>query len=134
MIRVDEASDQRSAGSIGQCKNAAAYRYVVLLDPEGRKAMQVLRRFVGSTSDPNMLVFRSKRGGPLLETTILNQGLHPALKALGLERRSIPLLRRGGNRRWELADIKPAVIRQKIGHSSATMTRRYTGQILAADA
>jgi len=62
---VDEASDQRSAGSIGQCKNAAAYRYVVLLDPEGRKAMQVLRRFVGSTSDPNMLVFRSKRGGPL---------------------------------------------------------------------
>jgi len=65
MIRVDEASDRRSAGSIGQCKNAAAYRYVVLLDPEGRKAMQVLRRFVGSTSDPNMLVFRSKRGGPL---------------------------------------------------------------------
>jgi integrase len=86
MIRVDEASDQRSAGSIGQCKNAAAYRYVVLLDAEGRKAMQCLRRFVGSSSDPNMLVFRSKRGGPLLETTILSQGLHPALKALGLER------------------------------------------------
>jgi len=65
MVRVDEASDQRSAGSIGQCKNAAAYRYVVLLDAEGRKAMQCLRRFVGSSSDPNMLVFRSKRGGPL---------------------------------------------------------------------
>jgi hypothetical protein len=30
------------------------------------------------------LIFRSQRGGPLLETTILNQGLHPALKALGL--------------------------------------------------
>jgi integrase len=133
MIRVDEASDQRNAGSIGQCKNAAAYRYVVLLDTEGRKAMQALKRFIENLSEPNMLVFRSKRGGPLLETTILNQGLHPALRALGVERAGMHAFRRGCNRRWELAGINPAVIRQQMGHSSATMTRLYTGEIPPED-
>jgi len=36
-------------------------------------------------SSPNAeaLIFRSKRGGSILETTLLNQGLYPALKALG---------------------------------------------------
>jgi integrase len=65
----------------------------------------------------------------LLETTILNQGLHPALKALGLERAGLHALRRGCNRRWELAWINPAVLRQQMGHSSAAMTALYTGEI-----
>lgn len=66
-------------------------------------------------------------------TTILNQGLHPALKALGLERGGMHAFRRGCNRRWELAGINPAVIRQQMGHSSATMTRLYTGEIPPED-
>jgi len=69
----------------------------------------------------------------LLETTILNQGLHPALKALGLERAGMHAFRRGCNRRWELAGINPAVIRQQMGHSSATMTRLYTAEIPPED-
>jgi hypothetical protein len=48
--------------------------------------MRELRRFVGTATDPDALVFRSKRGGPLLETTILSQCLHPALRSLGLPR------------------------------------------------
>jgi integrase len=44
-IRVDESSDQRSNGTIGPCKNAAAYRTVVLRDVEGLKAMRRSRRF-----------------------------------------------------------------------------------------
>src|SRR5262249_34394226 len=83
-IVVDEASDQRSSGEVGECKNDAAYRTVLLADAEGRKAAQELKRFVGTTTTPDALVFRSKRGGPLLETTILNQRLYPALAALGL--------------------------------------------------
>jgi len=42
-------------------------------------------------------------------------------------------LRRGCNRRWELSGLNPAVIRQQMGHSSATMTALYTGQIPLED-
>jgi len=91
--------------------------------------MWELRRFLGNASNPNALVFHSKRGGPLLETTILNQGLYPALKALGLKQAGMHALRRGCNRRWELAGINPAVLRQQMGHASAPMTALYTGEI-----
>jgi integrase len=37
--------------------------------------------------------------------------------------------RRGCNRRWELARISAAVIRQQMGHASASMTALYTGEI-----
>ncbi len=37
--------------------------------------------------------------------------------------------RRGCNRRWELAGINPAVIRQQMGHTLTVMTARYTGEI-----
>jgi hypothetical protein len=67
--------------------------------------MQCLRQFLGNaTDDPNALVFRSRRGGPLLETTILAQCLHPAVKALGMPRSGFHAFRRGCNRRWELED------------------------------
>jgi integrase len=128
-IRVEESSDQRSAGKIGPCKNATAYRTVLLRDAEGLKAMRELRGLVGRTLEPASLIFRSKRGGPLMETTILNQGLYPALKALAIEQGGLHAFRRGCNRRWELAGINPAVIRQQMGHTSAAMTALYTGEI-----
>jgi integrase len=37
--------------------------------------------------------------------------------------------RRGCNRRWELAGMNPAVLRQQMGHTSSAMTARYTGQL-----
>ena len=133
-ITVDEASDQRTSGRVGECKNHSAYRTVLMLDAEGRKAMQSLRQFVvGRTADADALVFRSQRGGPLLETTILSQCLHPALKVLGLPRSGFHGFRRGGNRRWELAGLNPAVHRQMMGHSSAAMTRLYTGELSLED-
>jgi integrase len=57
---------------------------------------------------------------------------------MGLEvRRTHPLaniagmhaFRHGCNRRWELAGMNPAVLRQQMGHSTAAMTARYTGEI-----
>jgi len=132
-ITVDEASDQRTSGRVGECKNHSAYRTILMLDAEGRKAMQCLRRFVGDAKDADALVFRSQRGGPLLETTILSQCLHPAVKALGLPKSGFHAFRRGCNRRWELAGLNPAVLRQMMGHSSASMTRLYTGEIPLAD-
>jgi integrase len=132
-IVVDEASDQRTSGKVGECKNDSAYRTVLLADEEGRKAMESLKRFLGNTTDSDALVFRSKQGGPLLETTILSQGLHPALRALALPRSGFHAFRRGCNRRWELAGLNPAVHRQMMGHSSATMTRLYSGEIPLED-
>lgn len=128
-VRVEESSDQRCAGKIGPCKNVTAYRTVLLRDPEGRTAMRRLQRFLGPTTSFRGLVFHSRRGGPLRENCVLNQGLHPALKALGLEKAGMHAFRRGCNRRWELAGINPAVIRQQMGHASAAMTARYTGEI-----
>jgi integrase len=37
--------------------------------------------------------------------------------------------RHGGNRRWELSGMNPAVLRQQTGHSSAVMTAKYTREI-----
>jgi len=59
-----------------QCKNAAAYRYVVSVGRGRQKAMQALGALLEAPQTPNMLYLPFQRGGPLLETTILNQGLH----------------------------------------------------------
>jgi integrase len=128
-IRVEESSDQRNGGRMDECKNVAAYRTVHLGDSEGRKAIESLKRFLEAHPASDVLVFRSKRGGPLLETTVLNQGLHPALEALNLQKAGLHAFRRGCNRRWELAGIVPAVIRQQMGHTGAAMTRLYSGEI-----
>ena len=90
---------------------------------------QKLQRFVETTAAPDSLLFRNKRGRPLLETTILNQCLYPALTALGLPKGGFRGFRRGCNRRWELAGLNPAVQRQMMGHSSSAMTRLYSGEI-----
>jgi integrase len=133
-IRVDESSDQRSGGKVGPCKNVTAYRTVYLGDTEGRIAMERLKQFVERHPGPSdALIFHSKRGAPLLQTTVVNQGLYLALEALGLRRAGLHAFRRGCSRRWELAGIVPAVIRQQMGHSSATMTRLYTGEIPPED-
>jgi integrase len=125
-VRVDESSDQRSNGLIGACKNVAAYRTVALHDAEGRAVMRQLKRFIGKRQE---LVFETTNSGPLLETTILSDGLHPTLKALELPKGGLHGFRRGCNRRWELAGINPAVIRQQMGHSSSRMTALYSGEI-----
>jgi integrase len=122
-LRVDESVDR--TGEIGLCKNVAAYRTVVMADAEGQHAMRNLKQFIKQEG----LVFRSKRGGPLVENTILIQGLHPALKMLGFSKSGMHAFRRGCNRRWELARVSSAVIRQQMGHASASMTALYTGEI-----
>jgi integrase len=122
-IRVDESVDR--LGTIGPCKNVAAYRTVVLADTEGQYAMRKLQQFIKQYG----LVFCSKLGGPLAENTILVQGLHPALKKVGLPKSGMHAFRRGCNRRWELARVSTAVIRQQMGHASASMTALYTGEI-----
>ncbi len=127
-IRVDESADQRTY-IVGPCKNAAAYRTILLADSEGREVLGILRRFLKGDRKSNDFVFHSKRGSPLRETNVLHEFLHPVLKALGLPQAGMHAFRHGCNRRWELAGMNPAVLRQQMGHSSAVMTARYTGEI-----
>ncbi|MFI5071834.1 MAG: tyrosine-type recombinase/integrase [Terriglobales bacterium] len=128
-IRVDESTDHRN-GRTGPCKNAAAYRTVVLADREGQEAMRMLKTFLGDRAqNPEALVFPSKLGTPLRETNLLHDALHPALKALRLPQAGMHAFRHGCNRRWDLSGMNGAVLRQQMGHSSAAMTARYTGQI-----
>jgi hypothetical protein len=63
-----------------------------------------------------------------LETTVLNQGLYPSLKALDMNQAWLHALPKGCNRRWSWLRIVPAVFRQQMGHTGA-MTRRYSGAI-----
>jgi len=91
--------------------------------------MRKLRHLLKDGSDPETFVFRSQRGESFPETTILNQGLYPAIKALGLSQGGLHGFRRGCIRRWELAGINPAVIRQQMGHNSPRMTAPYSGEI-----
>jgi integrase len=67
------------------------------------------------------------------EIKIVNQrwieALRPALKSLGLPQDGLHTFRRGCNRRWELAGMNPAVLRTQTGHTTATMTALYTGQV-----
>jgi integrase len=128
-VRVDESSDQRSKGKLGRCKNVAAYRTVLLNDREGNEALRVLKQFIKKNRTPSGLIFHSRHDTPLIETNVLHDGLYPALKALNLPKAGLHAFRHGCNRRWELAGLNPAVIRQQMGHSSAAMTARYTGEI-----
>jgi integrase len=127
-IRVEESVD--FLGTVGPCKNAAAYRTVLLADTQGMEAMRVLKKFIGKGfQDSNAYVFSSARKTPLRESQMLREALHPALKALGLPQDGMHGFRRGCNRRWELSGMNPAVLRQQMGHTSATMTALYTGEI-----
>jgi hypothetical protein len=94
-------------------KNTPACKTIVFADIEGLKAARAFKRFLRS-SVPDEQLFQSRLGKPLLETTILNQVLNPALKALRLSKR-LHGFRLRCNRRWELAGINPGVIRRQMG-------------------
>lgn len=132
-IRVDESADQKTY-KIGPCKNVAAYRTILLADREGQETMRMLKAYLDGPRGPKVrnphgLVFHSRNGAPLRETNVLTDGLHPALRMAGLPRAGMHGFRHGCNRRWELAGMNAAILRQQMGHSSETMTRRYTGEI-----
>jgi integrase len=83
----------------------------------------------GPIQNPGEFVFHCKRGSPIREPKVLHEPLHPALKPLGIPKAGMHAFRRGCNRRWELAGMNLAVLRQMTGHSSEAMTARYSGEI-----
>jgi integrase len=58
-VRVDESAEQWTY-KIGPCKNAAAYRTVLLADHKGEEVLRMLKQFLGvRIHNPNALVFHS---------------------------------------------------------------------------
>src|SRR5207247_2062773 len=107
----------------------APYRTVLLVDAEELKSLLMLNRFLMRSQNQISFPFRSKRGTALRETSVLHTFLHPVFRTLGFPQAGMHAFRHGCNRRWELSGMNPAVLRQQMGHSSAVMTARYTGEI-----
>src|ERR1700741_2905643 len=85
--------------------------------------------FITDGSNPDALVFHSKRSGPLLETTILNQGLYPALEAWVQRRQGCtPFVGAGTACGNSLVSI-PLFIANTWDTRLAAMTALYTGEI-----
>jgi integrase len=128
-VRVEESVCPVTL-KVGECKNKAAYRTVLLADAEGKHAMKRLQEFLGARpANSNQLVFPSPQNTALRATNVLREALHPVLEVLGLPKGGMHAFRHGCNRRWELAGMNPACQRQQMGHTSATMTALYTGKI-----
>lgn len=125
-IRVDESADQRTY-TVGPCKNAAAYRTVLLTDSEGKEALRMLQQFLNGIQAKSDFVFHSRNGAPLSETNVLVDGLHPALKSAGLPKAGMHAFRHGCNRRWELAGMDRH--HSPVHGSQFAMTAHHTGEI-----
>ncbi|SRR6266404_165254 len=83
---------------------------------------------------PRVITRSSRNGGTVLRSTrSVNHHTESravsGTKALDLPQGGLHGFRRGCNRRWELAGINPAVIRQQMGHSSHRRTALYSGEI-----
>jgi integrase len=127
-VRVDESSDQRNNGTIGPCKNAAAYRSVLLQDREGKESMRKLKHLLKGRLNAEALVWLlAWRAAPRDHDTE-SKAVSSTQSTRFAARRSARIST-GCNRRWELAGINPAVIRQQMGHSSHRMTALYSGEI-----
>ena len=72
------------------------------------------------------LVFRSTRGTPLINSTVLNKHLHPLLRKLGLERGGMHGFRHHRVSTLVMSGTPMAVIKKWIGHGSEEMVNRYT--------
>jgi len=120
---------QRNAGKIGPCKNVTANRTVLLQDTEGQRAMWELRRFLGNASNPNALVFHSKRGGPRpgdhhTKSRFISGPKNSRSKAS----RNAPFV--GAATAGENSPgLTPPSFASRWGMASAAMTALYTGEI-----
>ncbi len=86
--------------------------------------MEMLKHHLNGRTEG--LVFRSKRGTPLVNCVVLNKHLHPLLRKLGLERGGMHGFRHHRVSTLVMAGTPMAVIKKWIGHGSEEMVNRYT--------
>lgn len=89
-------------------------------------AMKMLQRYVLKNNIVGGLVFRSRIGTPLVNTTVLDKHLHPLQERLG-----IPMGGMHGFRHFRVSylvehGVPDNIVMDWIGHGSAAMIRLYT--------
>jgi integrase len=117
VIRINKSMYRQKSGS-PKTKNATRW---VNVKPYVMKMLKEHSR--GRTQG---LVFTSKRGTPLINSTVLNKHLHPLLRKLGLERGGMHGFRHHRVSTLVMAGTSIGVIKKWIGHGSEEMVNRYT--------
>jgi integrase len=117
VIRVNKSMYRQKAGSP---KTANATRWINVKS----YVVEMLKEHLNGRSDG--LVFRSTRGTPLINSTVLNKHLHPLLRKLGLERGGMHGFRHHRVSTLVMSGTPMAVIKKWIGHGSEEMVNRYT--------
>lgn len=85
---------------------------------------QMLREWVGDRKTG--LLFPSEIGTPLRNNAVLEYGLHPVLKTLGISRRGMHAFRHGRVSMLVEAGVPIHTIKSWIGHGSEKMIEQYT--------
>ena len=117
VIRINKSMYRQKAGSP---KTANATRWINVKP----YVVEMLKGHLNGRSDG--LVFRSTRGTPLINSTVLNKHLHPLLRKLGLERGGMHGFRHQRVSTLVMSGTPMAVIKKWIGHGSEEMVNRYT--------
>ena len=117
VIRINKSMYRQKAGSP---KTANATRWINVKP----YVVEMLKGHLNGRSDG--LVFRSTRGTPLINSTVLNKHLHPLLRKLGLERGGMHGFRHHRVSTLVMSGTPMAVIKKWIGHGSEEMVNRYT--------
>jgi integrase len=117
VVRINKSMYRQKVGS-PKTKNATRW---VNVKPY---VMEMLKHHLNGRTEG--LVFRSKRGTPLVNCVVLNKHLHPLLRKLGLERGGMHGFRHHRVSTLVMAGTPMAVIKKWIGHGSEEMVNRYT--------
>jgi len=117
VIRINKSMYRQKVGS-PKSKNATRW---VNVKPY---MMEMLKAHLNERTEG--LVFQSRRKTPLVNSTVLNKHLHPALRKLGLERGGMHGFRHHRVSTLVMAGTAIEVIKKWIGHGSEEMIRRYT--------
>jgi integrase len=101
-------------------KSANAYRTVGI----DKSLVRLLREWIGDRMTG--LLFPSQIGTPLRNNAVLEFGLHPVLKSLGIPRRGMHAFRHGRVSMLVEAGVPIGTIKAWIGHGSEKMVEQYT--------
>jgi len=117
VIRINKSMYRQKPGS-PKTKNATRW---INVKPY---VTEMLKQHLNSRTKG--LVFRSKRGTPLVNCVVLNKHLHPLLRRLQLERGGMHGFRHHRVSTLVMAGTPMVVIKKWIGHGSEEMVERYT--------
>ena len=102
--------------------------------PLGAKGVEILSVFKPQCSDPEALVFATRRGTPFSRRNLLNRQLAPTCEKLGIEGVTWHWLRHANATLLDAVGTPLGTVQALLGHSSAEVTREIYLHSVPADA